>query len=79
MEEKLDLLTDQYIDAFAHALKAKAFAAQKKYGYTENWAWDDYKESDCRTQFFEHIAKGDPKDVALYCMFMWYHNWSTIR
>jgi hypothetical protein len=25
----------------------------------------------------QHIAKGDPRDVAAYCAFMWYHSWKT--
>lgn len=27
--------------------------------------------------FHQHIAKGDPRDVAAYCAFMWWHGWST--
>lgn len=25
----------------------------------------------------EHVAKGDPRDVAAYCAFAWHHGWST--
>ncbi len=24
----------------------------------------------------QHLAKGDPRDVAAYCAFAWYHGWS---
>ncbi|EJJ3922639.1 hypothetical protein NI479_004792, partial [Salmonella enterica] len=31
----------------------------------------------CQAHFHQHIAKGDPRDVAAYCAFMWYHGWKT--
>ncbi|HFE2689503.1 TPA: DUF551 domain-containing protein [Klebsiella quasipneumoniae subsp. similipneumoniae] len=37
---------------------------------------DDWYD-DCLQSLFEHIEKGDPRDVAAYCAFMWYHGWKT--
>ena len=33
--------------------------------------------TECLAEFHRHIAKGDPRDVAAYCAFMWYHGWKT--
>ncbi|HDS7793376.1 TPA: DUF551 domain-containing protein [Raoultella ornithinolytica] len=37
---------------------------------------DDWYD-DCLQSLWEHIEKGDPRDVAAYCAFMWYHGWVT--
>jgi hypothetical protein len=68
--------TSQLVDSFAIALKSKLSAAEKKYGYTDGWkqtAWMD----ECRAKLREHLDKGDPRDVAAYCAFLWHHGEST--
>lgn len=57
-------------------LKAKMIRNQKKYGYTNEWLTSDW-EDECREHMMQHIKKGDPKDVAIYAMFMMYRGWST--
>jgi hypothetical protein len=51
-------------------------AAQRKYNYDIGWAKPDWEKS-CRRQLLEHLEKGDPRDVALYAAFMWWHGWTT--
>jgi hypothetical protein len=54
----------------------KLYKAQLKYGYDADWKQDGWP-SQCQARFHQHIAKGDPRDVAAYCAFMWYHGWKT--
>jgi hypothetical protein len=61
---------------FAAALRAKLAAAEAKYGWNDNWKFDDWEE-DCRAQMRRHIAKGDPLDVAAFCAFLWGRGWSS--
>ena len=68
--------TKRLIIDFAVALGEKLHAAEKKYGYDDGWSGSAW-ETDCRDRLHEHLAKGDPRDVANYCAFMWYHGWST--
>jgi hypothetical protein len=77
VEGEVQTPTDELIDRFAAALKEKLNKAREKYGYQgEQWqtpAWGDF----CQTALLEHLEKGDPRDVAAYCAFMWHHGWST--
>lgn len=61
---------------FAEALAEKLKVAQDKYGYAAGWKDTDW-EAECRLNLYEHAEKGDPRDVAAYCAFMWYHGWPT--
>ena len=70
--------TASLVDRFAAALKEKLLKAQQKYGYTNLWANDDWQD-ECRAKLYEHLQKGDPRDAANYCAFMWHHEWSTAR
>lgn len=69
--DTLKLVTD-----FCSALAEKLYKAQLKYGYDADWKQDGWP-SQCQADFQQHIAKGDPRDVAAYCAFMWYHGWKT--
>ena len=69
--DTLKLVTD-----FRSALAEKLYKAQLKYGYDADWKQDGWP-SQCQADFQQHIAKGDPMDVAAYCAFMWYHGWET--
>lgn len=59
--------------SFAAALAAKLMASEAKYNWNNGWMHMD-RESLLK-RFHEHIAKGDPIDVAAYCAFAWYHAW----
>jgi hypothetical protein len=61
---------------FATAIAEKMYKSEVKYGWTNEWQTDDWEE-DCKTGLYEHLKKGDPKDVAVYAAFMWHHGWDT--
>lgn len=67
--------TDNLVDRFAEALKAKLRAAGEKYGFGDAWKHDDWREK-LIEDLWRHVQKGDPRDVAAYCAFAWYHGWS---
>lgn len=69
-------LTINLVVRFARALAAKLAAAELKYGYSDGWKSKDWMD-ECRAHLLEHIAKGDPRDVAAYCAFLWHHGEST--
>lgn len=68
--------TADLVRRFAQIMAEKFHAAEVKHGYTDAWLGDGW-EDECRTALYEHLAKGDPRDVANYCAFMWHHGWST--
>lgn len=68
--------TADLVDRFSHALKEKLWDAQLKYGFWNGWKSPDWMD-ECRDHLRKHIEKGDPRDVAAYCAFLWYHGEST--
>jgi hypothetical protein len=68
--------TTKHLLAFCGAMAGKLRKAEQKYGYSDGWLRDDWQQ-ECLENMHEHIAKGDPRDVANYCMFMWVHGWPT--
>lgn len=63
-------LDDAAVDAFAAAMKAKLAIARAK----GRGGWQD--KTDCPQQRLsdmlrDHVAKGDPRDVANFCCFLW--------
>ncbi len=68
--------TKDLVARFAVALADKLYAAQEKYGHADSWSNGDWMDS-CRQRLLEHLAKGDPRDVAAYCAFLWHHGEST--
>ena len=63
--------------AFSRVLEYKMRIAAARYGYVGSpWRSPDW-EVEWRSALREHVEKGDPLDVAIYCMFGWYHGWST--
>ncbi|MEG3579743.1 ead/Ea22-like family protein [Klebsiella quasipneumoniae subsp. quasipneumoniae] len=68
--------TQKLVADFCTALAEKLYKAQLKYGYDTDWKQDGWPNQ-CQAHFHQHIAKGDPRDVAAYCAFMWWHGWST--
>ena len=70
----LDQNTEKLVDDFASALKAKLLASQRKYGWSDNWSAENWREA-CQSELLRHLGKGDPVDVAAYCAFLWFHGW----
>jgi hypothetical protein len=70
--------TADLVRRFSAALAEKLSAAEEKYDYGDGWASPDWMDQ-CRRQLMEHIAKGDPRDVAAYCAFLWHHGEPTSR
>jgi hypothetical protein len=70
-----DRLAD-LVARFSAALLEKLRAAEQKYGRKNDWL-DPNWEADCQRQLLEHVAKGDPRDVAAYAAFCWHHGWPT--
>lgn len=68
--------TQNLVADFCTALAEKLYKAQLKYGYDADWKQDGW-HTQCLAHFHQHIAKGDPRDVAAYCAFMWYHGWKS--
>jgi hypothetical protein len=76
LPDSLNPRTQELVVKFAEVLGRKLQNAEKRYGHKDEWANDDW-ERDCKEALIEHIKKGDPRDVAAYCAFMWYHGWKT--
>lgn len=76
LPEHLHPDTADLVVKFAEALADKLAASQKKYGYTNGWKRNDWQE-ECSKDLLQHVESGDPRDVAAYCAFMWYHGWRT--
>lgn len=74
--EGLNPETTDLVLRFASVLADKLYKAEQKYGRSTDWMKDDWYD-DCLQSLWEHIEKGDPRDVAAYCAFMWYHGWVT--
>lgn len=70
--------TVELVRLFASAVAEKLFQAQEKYGYTDGWKRDDWMD-ECRAKLREHLEKGDPRDVAAYCAFLWFHGEPTSK
>lgn len=64
------------VQEFAEQMGQKLRDAELKYGRTDGWLRHDW-EHECHKQLADHMAKGDPRDVAIYCAFMWARGWST--
>ena len=74
----LHVETKRLIQAFASAIAAKAHDAEHKHGFGDDWL-TELKETECRVALLAHLEKGDPRDVALYCAFMWARGWPTMK
>lgn len=68
--------TKNLVRDFAEQMAAKLRTAELKYGYRNGWLTQEW-EAECRQHMLDHIVKGDPRDVAIYCAFMWSRGWRT--
>lgn len=75
-EPDLHPKTADLVNRFARALAEKLAAAEVKYGYSDGWASPDWMD-ECRQHLLDHVHKGDPRDVAAYCAFLWHHGEHT--
>ncbi|HGO6126546.1 hypothetical protein QZM82_31840 [Burkholderia cepacia] len=78
MPHDLHPRTVDLVRRFSTALATKLAQAEHKYGYADAWAAPDWMD-ECREQLLRHVAKGDPRDVAAYCAFLWHHGESTVK
>ena len=76
--KELHTASQELVRGFAAAVAAKLRIAETKYGYSDGWRQQDW-EAECRRHLREHLEKGDPIDVAIYCAFMWRRGWSTVE
>ena len=76
--EGLHPSTVELVEGFTTALAEKLRRSEIKYGWSDGWKDADWQEK-CLEDFNHHIVKGDPRDVAAYCAFMWFHGWQTKR
>jgi len=77
---KLMPSTAKLVLDFAKAMADKLAAAEAKYGYGDSWATpdaEDWPDPLCYERLMDHLAKGDPRDVANYCAFLWFHKLGT--
>jgi len=58
---------DKCVDAFAIVMKAKLAQARRK----GRGGWEDCDPAELSRMLREHVEKGDPRDVANFCMFLW--------
>jgi hypothetical protein len=61
---------------FALCMMIKLRKAETKYGHSNAWSEPDWMD-ECKLELRKHLEKGDPKDVAAYAMFLWYHGETT--
>lgn len=59
---------DIAVDRFAHALKNKLAKAREN----GRMGWEQCPPDDLSAMLREHVDKGDPRDVANFCMFLWH-------
>lgn len=65
---------DLAIDRFAEELKAKMRKNRDR--GRSGWENSDWMDA-CKSFLVSHLAKGDPRDIAIYAMFLWHHNEET--
>jgi hypothetical protein len=75
-ENELHPDTENLLKVCFEELRLKLIKNQEKYGYSNEWLTLDW-EQECREEMMKHIQKGDPRDVAIYAMFMIYRGCAT--
>lgn len=72
MQEEFEII----LEGFSRILVAKLMQNEQKHKFGFSWKKSDWKEQ-LQRDLPEHVEKGDPRDVAIYAMFAWFHNWPT--
>ncbi|MGE8065228.1 hypothetical protein [Pseudomonas sp. NPDC089569] len=65
-------LTQELVSGFMGAFAEKLFASEVKRGGATIWVDADWMDQ-CREELVRHVLKGDVRDIAAYCAFLWYH------
>lgn len=60
---------DEAVDRFAAAMKEKLAESRAK----GRGGWQQCDPVELSIMLREHVEKGDPRDVANFCMFLWHH------
>jgi hypothetical protein len=60
---------DALVDAFAATLKAKL--RENYYKGRRGWDTPSWSVPDIKDDLIKHVAKNDPRDVAIYAAFWW--------
>jgi len=58
---------DAFVDSFAYEMKLKLKASRDK----GRSGWQTCPPEELSRMLREHVEKGDPRDVAIFCMFLW--------
>jgi hypothetical protein len=61
-------IDDEAVDRFATAMKAKLAKAREK--GRNGWQSPEWTAPEISLDLLRHVEKGDPIDVANYCMFL---------
>lgn len=81
MSKKERLLKKQFktvLARFNKKLVHKLLANERKYKFGNGWRLPDWEEK-LQAGLVAHVAKGDPRDVAIYALFADYHGWPTAK
>jgi hypothetical protein len=63
---------------FACAMFHKLRLSEAKYHWAGQWRRTLTQQQNAQ-RLAEHSNKGDPRDVAIFAAFAWYHKWSTSK
>jgi len=61
---------DLAVDSFARVMKEKMAASRAK----GRSGWEGMDPAELSRMLRGHVEKGDPRDVANFCMMLWYHS-----
>ncbi|MDF9779085.1 hypothetical protein [Pseudomonas baetica] len=70
---ELHPLTQELVSGFMAAFAEKLYASEMKRGGATVWANSGWMDQ-CREELVRQVQKGDVRDIAAYCAFLWYHN-----
>lgn len=65
----------QMLDLASRQMVAKFIAAEAKHKWKDYWKVTT--ETEWRKAFEEHVKKGDPRDVMIYCAIALARGWKT--
>ncbi|KWN77094.1 hypothetical protein [Burkholderia stagnalis] len=80
LESRLSVNVDPHpddvaVDSFAAVMKHKLALARDK----GRGGWEACSPADLSRMLREHVEKGDPRDVANFCMMLWHHGSPIVR